>query len=165
MRYYIQDCVSILHPAALTQLNSFMSAQSALAHSCIVSYNLKSAKFEHLFASQRDLTQSLQQKMEEAWVGRGRDMYPFPLGEAKNMIRHLGLRLVDYILAVQTEIVLSSTEKGRESPADLPAAVRSVTPPPDPVVRGMARGTIDRMGTGPTYFGEVLGSNLTIFDD
>jgi hypothetical protein len=142
-----------------------MSAQSALAHSCIVSYNLKSAKFEHLFASQRDLTQSLQQKMEEAWVGRGRDMYPFPLGEAKNMIRHLGLRLVDYILAVQTEIVLSSTEKGRESPADLPAAVRSVTPPPDPVVRGMARGTIDRTGTGPTYFGEVLGSNLTIFDD
>ena len=75
-----------------------MSSQSALAHSCIVSYNLKSAKFEHLFASQRDLTQSLQQKMEEAWVGRGRDMYPFPLGEAKNMIRHLGLRLVDYIL-------------------------------------------------------------------
>jgi hypothetical protein len=139
--------------------------QSALAHSCIVSYNLKSAKFEHLFASQKDLTQSLQQKMEEAWVGRGRDMYPFPLGEAKNMIRHLGLRLVDYILAVQTEIVLSIAEKGQESPADLPAASSAVTPPPDPVIRAMARGRIDRMGTGPTYFGEVSGSNLTIFDD
>jgi hypothetical protein len=43
-------------------------AQSALAHSCIVSYYIRSAKFEHLFSAQKDLAQSLQQKMEEAWI-------------------------------------------------------------------------------------------------
>lgn len=53
-------------------------AQSALAHSCIVSYYTHSAKFEHLFAAQRDLTQSLQQKMEEAWVALPTD-HPPPL--------------------------------------------------------------------------------------
>ena len=134
-----------------------------------MSYNLKSAKFEHLFASQRDLTQSLQQKMEEAWVGKGRDMYPFPLAEAKNTIRHLGLRLVDYILAVQTEIVLNIAEKGREPPAEpaaAAAAARAATPPPVAVAnRGTMRGNNDRMGTGPTYFGEVFASNMTILDD
>jgi hypothetical protein len=39
-------------------------AQSAMAHSCIVSYFVKSAKFEYLFSVQRELTQQLQQKFE-----------------------------------------------------------------------------------------------------
>jgi hypothetical protein len=39
-------------------------AQSAMAHSCIVSYFVKSAKFEYLFSGQRELTQRLQQLFE-----------------------------------------------------------------------------------------------------
>ena len=142
-------------------------AQSALAHSCIVSYYVQSAKFEHLFAAQRDLTQSLQQKMEEAWVAVPAEPHqtpfapntssppsvltpavpdaftsygtasvggntngslggfrldgniqraitkhtslPFPKEEAKHAIRQLRQRLKDYLLTVQTEIVLPST--------------------------------------------------------
>jgi hypothetical protein len=80
-------------------------AQSALAHSCIVSYALKSAKFEHLFSVQKDITQILQQKMEEAWMGKGRDTVPFPRLEAKSAIRQLKQRLDDYLMTVQTEII------------------------------------------------------------
>lgn len=43
--------------------------------------------------------------MEEAWVGKGRDVLPFPLEEAKSAIRHLKQRLEDYLLTVQTEII------------------------------------------------------------
>ena len=151
-------------------------AQSALAHSCIVSYYVQSAKFEHLFAAQRDLTQSLQQKMEEAWVavpveppqalfapntsppsvmtpvvpdaftsygisgavGSGMNpinsmlgggfrldgnvqramtkhtSLPFPKEEAKHAIRQLRQRLKDYVLTVQTEILIPSNTNGNE---------------------------------------------------
>ena len=143
-----------------------------------MAYNLKSAKFEHLFASQRDLTQSLQQKMEEAWVGRTRDLYPFPLSEAKNAIRQLRLRLVDYILAVQAEIMPSSADLGPavENPNTSAAAISLPTTPtlaPTPVpysfpiaaVGGGTGGNASPRVTGPTYFGGAFGNNVVRLDD
>ncbi len=128
-------------------------AQSALAHSCIVSYYTHSAKFEHLFAAQLDLTQSLQQRMEEAWVALPIDppplfsadafggafsedalpaasatavALPFPKEEAKHAIRQLRQRLKDYLLTVQTEIFLPASEEGRVRGREARASARVV---------------------------------------
>jgi hypothetical protein len=140
-------------------------AQSALAHSCIVSYNLKSAKFEHLFESQRDLTQCLQQKMEEAWVGQGRDILPFPLSEAKNAIRKLRQRLRDYLVTVQTEIMTSTngTEKAVRASSLTNRIVTS------PFLTGTAENGVVRddygmteEDTGPQIFGNAFGSNHVV---
>lgn len=76
-------------------------AQSALAHSCIVLLNVKSAKLSFLFECQKAITQSLQQKFEENWTSLDR----FPQLEAKSAIRDLRIRLRDYMLAVHTEII------------------------------------------------------------
>jgi hypothetical protein len=43
--------------------------------------------------------------MEEAWMGKGRDILPFPQSEAKSAIRQLKQRLDDYLMTVQTEII------------------------------------------------------------
>ena len=44
-------------------------AQSALAHSCIVMYYIKSAKLDFLFKEQCSVTTHLQRNLEEVWVG------------------------------------------------------------------------------------------------
>ncbi len=44
-------------------------AQSALAHSCIVMYFIKSAKLDFLFKEQCSVTTHLQRNLEEVWVG------------------------------------------------------------------------------------------------
>ena len=108
--------------------------------------------------------------MEEAWVGRGRDIYPFPLLEAKNTIRQLSLRLVDYILTVQAEIVLSSTEKGARTHDTVPRVVHTapvVTLPTQHVNHDTTRGSViaNPRGKGPIYFGDILGRHTLMFDD
>ena len=155
-----------------------------MAHSCIVSYNIKSAKFEYLFSSQRDLTQSLQQRMEESWVGRGRDILPFPINEAKNLIRQLRLRLVNYLLTVRTEIMINNNndtdeKKNKKNSNDnnsnnnddnnnnnnnnnsnsfLPSNFNDIH---------LNDSSSDRSqtGGGPTFFGNVFGNNIFRFDD
>ena len=135
--------------------------QSALAHSCIVLYNIKSAKFEHLFASQRDLTQSLQQRMEESWVGRGRDVLPFPRNEAKNLIRQLRFRLDDYLLTVQTEIIMKTTdnEKSKKNKIDFD----TVTSQRVTSSESMNRNSDASDTEGPAIFGNAFGSNVVRF--
>lgn len=108
--------------------------------------------------------------MEEAWVGRGRDTYPFPLLEAKNTIRQLSLRLVDYILTVQAEIVLNCTEKGARTQDTIPRVVQSVPTvllPAQHVNHDTTRGSVttNTRGNGPVYFGDVLGRHTLMFDD
>ena len=83
----------------------------------MVAFTLHSARFEYIFNAQKEITQSLQQKMEEAWVGvekgctsrslgRGKgSTLPFPREEAKYAIRQLRKRLKEYLLAVQMELI------------------------------------------------------------
>ena len=108
--------------------------------------------------------------MEEAWVGKGRDIYTFPLLEAKNTIRQLSLRLVDYILTVQAEIVLNCNEKGARTQDSVPRAVLTVpavTQPTQHVNQETVRGStvVNPRGKGPIYFGDVLGRHTLMFDD
>lgn len=108
--------------------------------------------------------------MEEAWVGKGRDIYPFPLLEAKNTIRQLSLRLVDYILTVQAEIVLSCNEKGARTHDTVPRAVLTVptvTQPMQHVNQESVRGSTvaNPRGKGPVYFGDVLGRHTLMSED
>ena len=133
-----------------------------------MSYNIKSAKFEHLFASQRDLTQSLQQRMEESWVGRGRDVLPFPINEAKNLIRQLKFRLVDYLLTVQTEIIMKNTdnEKNKKNRSDYDTVDSHRVTSSENVNRNSNAFDNSAIDTdGPAIFGNAFGSNVVRFDE
>ena len=200
-------------------------AQSALAHSCIVSYYIRSAKFEHLFAAQRDLAQGLQQKMEEAWVAlpapppaapfssqelqapqspraaaaaafaayspgapgdeveaagsrpTRRLPLPFPKEEAKNAIRQLRQRLKDYLLTVQTEILMpgagsdggptAGARRGRtpQARARRPAAVGGV-PPAAPTAPAAATAGAVTVGAAIVFgLNHISMLDLTTADD
>jgi hypothetical protein len=79
-----------------------LDAQSALAHTCIVMYYLKSAKLEFMFKVQKQITSALQQKFEEEWNGVN------SLTEIKIIaaaVRDLRTRLREYLLVTHTEIV------------------------------------------------------------
>lgn len=84
-------------------------AQAALAHTCIVMLNAKSAKLSFLFECMKQQAQALQQKYEEVWT----TMETFPMVEAKATIRDLRVRHRDYLLAMQAEII---TERAPKSP-------------------------------------------------
>lgn len=167
-------------------------AQSALAHSCIVSYNLKSARFEHLFYMQRDLTQTLQQKMEEAWAGpyythtqsslsasssslvsAGAGVLsggaPFPKEEAKHAIRQLRLRLKDYLLSVQTEILplpssqATGSTRSRGSNGGLGAStLRRIVAPSAVTGSRNVRLTATRRGGGNVIAGTGAGGRAPV---
>lgn len=91
--------------------------QSALAHSCIVMLNRKSAKIKFLFIGLKSLAQGLQEKFEESWIANNVHSSPsssfdaFPLADAKIAIRNLRTRLKDYLLCARTEILV---EKKRD---------------------------------------------------
>lgn len=93
-------------------------AQSALAHSCIVMLNVKSAKLQFIFDCQKAQALALQQKFEETWT----TLETFSLVEAKSAIRDLRLRLRDYLLTVHTEILV---ERPRQSRSKTKAAAAS----------------------------------------
>jgi uncharacterized protein YbaR (Trm112 family) len=77
------------------------AAQSALAHTCIMMFNIKSARLQFLYDHQKEMTQSLQQKFEEVWI----HLDDFPIDEAKAAVTDLKYRLKDYLLSIQTEII------------------------------------------------------------
>lgn len=77
-------------------------AQSALAHTSILMYFVKSAKIVFVYEHQKQWTQQLQQKFEEEWTTMDR----FPVTEARLAIQDLHTRLRDYLLTIQAEIVL-----------------------------------------------------------
>jgi hypothetical protein len=98
-------------------------AQAALAYSCIVEYNNNSSKFRYLFETQRALTQSLQQKFEEAWVL----VDNFPEIEARDAVRYVRMRLKEYLLVVNTEIISVI-----HSNSFKPSVTRVISPPGSP---------------------------------
>ena len=105
--------------------------------------------------------------MEEAWVGQGRDICPFPLGEAKNMIRQLRVRLVDYLLSVQTEIILNTQKDNLQQNQNQNQNQESQVQVPVPRNEGpgdLGVNIIDG-DNGPTYFGNAFGNNIMRFDD
>jgi len=59
-------------------------AQSALAHSCIVMYYIKSAKLDFLFKEQCSVTTHLQRNLEEVWVGEINNMSMSNIGGSNN---------------------------------------------------------------------------------
>lgn len=97
-------------------------AQSALAHSCIVMLNVRSAKLNFLFDCQKQQAVALQQKFEETWTS----LDTFCVPEAKAAIRDLRLRLKDYLLIAHAEIVVEhSKPKRNKVKASTPVAGRS----------------------------------------
>lgn len=79
-------------------------SQAALAYTCVVAYSVTSAKLDFMFEGFGSLVQGLQTKCEEVWLSAE----TCPTLEAKSTIRTLRMRLSDYSLAVQTEIVSDS---------------------------------------------------------
>lgn len=97
-------------------------AQSALAHSCIVMLNVRSAKLSFLFECQKQQAVALQQKFEETWTS----LDSFCVPEAKAAIRDLRLRLKDYLLTAHAEIVVERSKPKRGKPkTTTPVAGRS----------------------------------------
>jgi hypothetical protein len=100
-------------------------AQSALAHTCIMMYFVKSAKLVFLYDHQKYITQQLQQKFEEEWT----NLDSFPVVEAKVLIQDLRSRLRDYLLSIQSEIVLDrQTNQPIPAPATVPADISFTSP-------------------------------------
>lgn len=95
-------------------------AQSALAHTSILMYFVKSAKIVFVYEHQKQLTQQLQQKFEEEWTTLDR----FPVTEARMAIQDLHNRLRDYLLTIQAEIVL---DRSTNTPIPPPSGA---LPPP-----------------------------------
>jgi hypothetical protein len=89
-------------------------AQSALAHSCIVMYFVKSAKLEFMFKTQKGITQGLQQKFEEEWTST--NLSNTVVKQMASAVRDLRLRLKDYLLLFQTEIIPKALETSSGSP-------------------------------------------------
>lgn len=83
-------------------------AQAALAHTCIVMFSVKSAKLTFLYEQQKAATQSLQQRFEEEWT----KIEDFPIPDARIAIDDLRHRLRDYLVFVQSEIVVDRTNGG-----------------------------------------------------
>eukprot|EP00981_Chlorochromonas_danica_P000629 scaffold143_cov173-Ochromonas_danica.AAC.5 len=94
--------------------SALCEAQSALAHTCIVMFTVKSAKISFLFETYKAQTQVLQQKLEEVWTVIDSS---FPIAEAKAMIRDLKLRLHDFILSIQSDLVMEKDPKARSKVA------------------------------------------------
>ncbi len=80
-------------------------AQSALAHSAIVMYFVKSAKLEFMFSSQKDITTTLQVKFEEEWTDPGMPTSRTMMKTMATSIRDTRLKLKDYLMLFQTEII------------------------------------------------------------
>ncbi len=103
-------------------------AQSALAHSCIVMLNVRSAKLTFLFEAQKQQAVALQQKFEESWTSL--ETFRGSVSEAKAAIRDLRLRLKDYLLTAHAEIVVERARPKRNKnkmPPTPTAANRSPT--------------------------------------
>jgi len=75
-------------------------AQAALAYACIAHLTVKSAKFQLILEGQKVLTQRMQQKFEEAWIGQR-----FPLVEARRALLTLKSRLRGFLDMSKAEIV------------------------------------------------------------
>ena len=80
-------------------------AQSALAHTCIVMYYVKSAKLEFNFNAQKQITCKLQQCFEEEWQHLNS---PTEIKRIATAVRDLRMRLREYLLMANTEIVQRS---------------------------------------------------------
>ena len=80
-------------------------AQSALAHTCIVMYYVKSAKLEFNFKAQKQITSTLQLCFEEEWQDLNS---PAEIKSIAAAVRDLRMRLRDYLLVAQTEVVQRS---------------------------------------------------------
>lgn len=104
-------------------------AQSALAHSCIVMLNVRSAKLNFLFECQKQQAVALQQKFEESWTSL--ETFRGSVSEAKAAIRDLRLRLKDYLLTAHAEIVVERAKPKRSK--------NKVPPTPTAVGRSPAR--------------------------
>ena len=84
-------------------------AQSALAHTCIVMFNVKSTKINFLYENQRIITQKLQQKFEEVYI----KIDSFPYLQAKLAIYDLRIHLKDYLISIKSEIILEKQKLHR----------------------------------------------------
>jgi len=96
-------------------------AQAALAYACIAHLTASSTKLLVLLEDQKVLTQRMQQKLEEAWIED-----TFPLGEARQAVSTLRLRLRTFLEACKAEIVpVPSSDVCRpiSGPASQPASV------------------------------------------
>ena len=91
-------------------------AQSALAHTCMVAIQVKSAKLDFLFEGFGSLVQLLQNKCEKEWTSPAL----LPELEARQLVRSLRNRLRNFILAVQTEIVTDSNSNSLVSLTPVP---------------------------------------------
>jgi hypothetical protein len=75
-------------------------SQSALCHTCMVAFQVKSAKLDYLFEGFGSLVLLLQTKCEKEWTSTAL----VPELEAKQLVRSIRTRLRNFILAVQAEI-------------------------------------------------------------
>jgi hypothetical protein len=130
-------------------------AQSALAHTCIVMLNARSAKLTFLFECQKNQAVTLQQKFKEVWTS----METFPLVEAKAAIRDLRVRLRDYLLGVQAEIINERVAKS--PPRRKSATARGITSPPlgRSPLRGMSNTGSPAMRRGSLSVGVSRGGS------
>jgi hypothetical protein len=107
-------------------------AQSALAHTSILMYFVKSAKIVFVYEHQKHLTQQLQQKFEEEWTTMDR----FPVTEARLAMQDLHTRLRDYLLTIQAEIVMD-----RSTNTPLPPPSSGSLPPSSANAAGASSST------------------------
>lgn len=118
-------------------------AQSALAHTSILMYFVKSAKIVFVYEHQKQLTQQLQQKFEEEWTTMDR----FPVTEARLAMQDLHTRLRDYLLTIQAEIVL---DRSTNTPLPPPSTTGSLPPSSSANAAGASSSTATPSTMGAT---------------
>lgn len=99
-------------------------AQSALAHTCIVMFTVKSAKLQFIFDQQKEKTLLLQQRFEEEWLNVGN----FPVYDAKLAISDLRMRLKTFIADVQSDIIVQTNSGNNGSKANNTSSEQMGTP-------------------------------------
>ena len=82
-------------------------AQSALAHTCVVLFNIRSSKLQFVFDCLKVTTQQLQSELEETWI----HIANFPVEQAKTSIYLLRTQLEQFMVDVAGEIIQSKEKK------------------------------------------------------
>lgn len=106
--------------------STLADAQSALAHTCIMMYFVKSVKIVFLYEHHKLVTQQLQQKFEEEWT----NLDTFPVLEARTATRDLQRRMHDYLVSIAAEVVLDRHTNQPVPPPPItsgPATARTAT--------------------------------------
>lgn len=82
-------------------------SQSALAHACIVRYDIKTDKIKVMFHAHELLTQIIQRKIEKLTLLKSN----YPENEIKSSIHHLRSRTREFVLAARVEMIQETSEE------------------------------------------------------